>query len=226
MIPFQGTGLRLGPLDVAIAADDLGCDAAVLQAVIAVETSGRGFDDHDRPSMLFEPAVFYRQLFDKGATETLATAVRYRLAAPAWGEIPYAPDSYVPLASACALDRDAALQSASWGLGQIMGFNHALAGFRDAESMVAAAMDSERRQLDMMVAFLKAEHLVPFLVARDWVNFALRYNGRAEAQHDYGGRLRDAYEAAQRRGSAAPSAPAETADELNAAELGKLRGTA
>jgi hypothetical protein len=36
--------------------------------------------------------------------------------------------SYPRLAQAIAIDRPAALRSASWGLGQIMGFNHELAG--------------------------------------------------------------------------------------------------
>ena len=51
-------------------------------------------------------------------------------------------------------DRTAALQSCSWGIGQIMGENFALAGFADVEQMVAAMSASEDQQLVAMANFL------------------------------------------------------------------------
>lgn len=50
---------------------------------------------------------------------------------------------YDRLALAISKDRTAALQSASRGIGQIMGMNYTRVGFHNVEDMVAAMSDSE-----------------------------------------------------------------------------------
>ena len=76
---------------------------------------------------------------------------------------------YDRLAAAISLDRDAALQSASWGLGQIMGMNFQAAGFDSAEDMVTAMVESEDRQLLASAKFIKRQHgMADALKDHDW----------------------------------------------------------
>jgi hypothetical protein len=101
---------------------------------------------------------------------------------------------YDRLARAVAKDRIAALQSASWGLGQIMGENFAEAGFADVETMVSAMCLSEDAQLVAVAAFLKATHLDAPLQAHDWASFAAGYNGPSYARDRYDVNLRGEFQ--------------------------------
>ncbi len=96
---------------------------------------------------------------------------------------------YDRLAVAIAKDRSAALQSCSWGIGQIMGENYARAGFSGVEQMVAAMSESEDQQLAAMGNFLVSTRLNVPLQAHDWSSFARGYNGVNYAVHRYDIRL-------------------------------------
>jgi hypothetical protein len=63
--------------------------------------------------------------------------------------------------------RRVALKSASWGLGQIMGFNAAVAGFRDAEDMVARMMRGASVQLLGTASFLRVKGMHAALRCHD-----------------------------------------------------------
>ncbi|WP_207483115.1 N-acetylmuramidase family protein [Arenibaculum pallidiluteum] len=193
---FRGPGTPLADADVARAAAALGCEPAVLSAVIAVETGGRGgFLDEApprRPRILFEAHVFSR------LTAGRWDASHPGLSRPRWG----GPGTYGPagahqherLAHAAALNGPAALQACSWGLFQILGENHRLCGFEDPESFARAMARDEAAQLDAFLAFVRARGLVPLLRARDWTAFARRYNGPGQAGNRYDARLAAAYE--------------------------------
>ncbi|MDR2056150.1 MAG: N-acetylmuramidase family protein, partial [Desulfovibrio sp.] len=98
------------------------------------------------------------------------------------------------LHTAMKVHKEAALCSASYGLLQIMGFNHALCGFDTVQAFVEAQEESEAKQLESFCAFMRSEGLVPFLSRRDWTGFARRYNGPGYAQNQYDVKLRKAYE--------------------------------
>jgi hypothetical protein len=83
-------------------------------------------------------------------------------------------------------DRELAYQSASWGLGQIMGFNHLLVGYKSAIAMVDAFQDSVWNQRKAVIAFiLNNTQRAPktgltvkeALLALDYDSFAVIYNG-------------------------------------------------
>ena len=97
---------------------------------------------------------------------------------------------YDRLARAMAKDRQAALKSASWGAGQILGENFSAAGFASVEDMVAAMSESEDRQLAAMGSFLVSTRLNTPLTARDWTSFARGYNGPNFAINQYDDRLK------------------------------------
>jgi len=187
---FKGRAVRLSDIDVARTARVIGASEDAIRAVIEVETSGGGFDKQGRPKMLFEPHVFYREL---GEGPKRTTAEAQGLAYPKWGAKPYPADSYSRLATAIRIDANAALRSASWGLGQIMGFNHRAAGFASAGDMVEAFCASEKAGLEAMVRFIESEGLDDDLRRLDWSGFARGYNGAGYAQHGYHTRLAAAY---------------------------------
>jgi hypothetical protein len=91
------------------------------------------------------------------------------------------------------VDRDAALQSASWGIGQVMGYNYSVAGFATLDEIVAAMVKDEESQLLATASFIKSNGLDGALRRQDWVAFARGYNGRDFKSNDYDARLAAAH---------------------------------
>lgn len=192
---YIGTGKRLNAGDIGFAAKQIGIETAVLLAFIEVEAAGRGFDNLNRPKMLFEPHIFYRELTGAQLAAAVASGIAYK----SWKPGGYPRDSYPRLNTATAINKRAGYRSASYGLGQIMGFNHLDAGFLDPENMIEAAMQGEKEQLLQMVTLLKNWNMVPMLTGKDftkadsWRAAAKRYNGSGYAKHNYHGKLAEAY---------------------------------
>ncbi|MDB6454281.1 N-acetylmuramidase family protein [Falsirhodobacter sp. 20TX0035] len=186
---FYGKAKRLDDLDLPRLGALIGVGEDELHAVIEVETAGGGFDSKGRVRMLFEPHVFYRELGEQKRRQAVSAGLAY----PRWGEKPYPADSYARFERAMQIDRPAAFRSASWGLGQIMGFNCKAAGYHSAEAMVAAFLDEEAKHLEAMVRFIQSEGLDDDLRRHDWSGFARGYNGAGYATHGYHTRLAAAF---------------------------------
>jgi len=191
---FQGRAKRLDDIDLPREGAALGIGEDEVHAVLDVESAGTGFDSKGRPKMLFEPHIFYRLL---GPGEARVRAVRAGLAYPRWKR-DYPRDSYPRLVKAMAINEEIALQSASWGLGQVMGFNHVAAGYTSARAMVAAFLDDEETHLRAMMAFIKANKLDDELRRHDWAGFARGYNGPGFAKNGYDRKLAAAFAKWQR----------------------------
>jgi hypothetical protein len=169
-IPFQGPAWSLSSDGLAQVAKNLGVFAPEVWTVLSVETSGCGFLADRRPQILYERHIFHRLTngqFDDGDISDPLPG----------GYGPTGTHQYDRLAAAIAKNRTAALQSASWGIGQIMGENYTLAGFQNVEAMVAAMSQSEDQQLAAMASFLSSTRLQTSLQTHDWTNFARGYNG-------------------------------------------------
>lgn len=186
---FIGAARRIEDVDLPRIAHTIGVDEDVIHAVIDVESAGSGFDAFERPRMLFEPHIFYRLLHGEQRTR----AVREGLAYKVWGHKPYPSDSYGRLERAIEINETAALQSASWGLGQIMGFNHAAAGYATVQDMVRAFLDDEAVHLEAMIQYIVTHELDDDLRRQDWAGFARGYNGPGYARHGYHHRLATRY---------------------------------
>ncbi len=189
MLNFTGPATKRTDGGVAAAAALIGCPVDALLADIQVEASSSGFDDERRPKALFEPHIFFRNL----ASDARDRAVKAGLAYPRWGTVPYPHDSYPRIAAALAIDAEAALRATSWGLPQILGENHAAAGYPSASAMVTAFVaGGEDEHLAAMAHFIVASpHMRAALVAKDWPSFARLYNGPATKGYDT--RLAEAY---------------------------------
>ena len=197
MIAFnwKGAGRLIEPNDITAAAGFLNTDEASIRAVMKIEAAGKGFDAAGRPTMLFEPHIFHRELGKVNPT-MVRDAERAKVAAMKWGAIPYpksANERYKQLEAASQFDVNAALRSASWGLGQVMGFNHVRAGYDIVDSMVEAMKESEGKQLLAMAHFIKSSHLDDELREHDWAAFARGYNGAGYAKNKYDTKLASAY---------------------------------
>ncbi|HLN23870.1 MAG TPA: N-acetylmuramidase family protein [Patescibacteria group bacterium] len=193
-ITFTGPATKLDPDDIARAAQTLGCDPAAVAAVCHVESSGGGFLPDGRPKILFEAQTFHR------LTMSRWDSAYPGISSPHWDRSLYgAPGGhqYDRLASAMQLDQSAALQSASWGLFQIMGTNYGRCGFVSIEAFVDAMVAGEGEHLDAFVGFIRSDtRLLAAIQGQDWPTFARLYNGPAYAENQYDTKLAAAFDAA------------------------------
>lgn len=187
---FRGPGTRLQRSDIETAAGFIDVDVPALLAVIEVECRGKGVLDDGRPVILFEAHIF------DDRTDGRFRAEHPNISSATWNRTLYGPSGghqYERLAEALALDRDAALQSASWGLGQVMGFNFAAAGAATVEDFVGFACQGEPAQLHQFLSFLKSSGIDADLRHHRWADFARRYNGPAFAKNQYDTKLAAAF---------------------------------
>lgn len=175
--------------DFLAAAKRLRCDVAAVRAVCEVEAPKGGFFPDGTPATLFEGHKFHA--FTGGRFSATHPAISYE----SWTREHYGnwQREKERLAEAIALDRDAALKSASWGKFQIMGFNHAAAGFQRLQDFVNAMYDSEGAQLQAFVEFVLHEKLDDEMRERRWADFARRYNGPGYRANRYDTKLAAAY---------------------------------
>jgi hypothetical protein len=186
---FEGKGRPVSENGIKDAGKALGVGIPALLAVMTVETKGCGFLPDRRPVILFE-RHWFRKL-----TNGQFDAVAPDLSNPVWGGYGASgANQYERLERAISLDRKAALESTSWGVGQVMGFNAKVVGFGNVEKMVAAMCESEDAQMQGMVEFIASQGLAPLLKRGAWAEFARRYNGADFQKNQYDRKLALAHE--------------------------------
>lgn len=195
---------KLSKANIVAEAKKLGIEPAAMKAVIDVEAAGEGFDKLGRPTILFEPHIFWDQL---GKIKYFTKRAELQkshpgILSPTWDKSLYkvGGSSHDKLKIAAELDWDAAYKSASYGLGQIMGFNALSIGYATLKEFVDDMYESEAKQLKAMGMFLKANGLISKLQRHDWAGFARGYNGSAYAKNQYDVKLAAAYKRAKAQG--------------------------
>lgn len=191
---FQGSGEPVTAGGFGAAADRLGvkADLPSLWSILAVETRGFGYQPDKRPKILFERHVFHAR------TRGRFTAAYPDISYPQAGGYGRSSEQYGRLKSAMVLDRQAALESASWGLGQVMGFNAASIGYRDVDAMIEAFKGSKDAQLEGCAKFITATPaLHRAFQAHQWAKVAFFYNGKGFRKNFYDDKLANAYVAFQ-----------------------------
>jgi hypothetical protein len=187
---------KLTDADYEAAAKLLKTEVAAIKAVAEVESSGDGFLTDGRVKILFEGHQFYK--FTKGAYATSHPTICYKK----WTSKFYTkgPNADVRgagelarLAEAMALNKKAALLSASYGKFQIMGFNFAIAGFVTVEDFYKAMQVSEAEHLTAFCNYIKGNAIDDELRNHNWAGFALRYNGAGYKVNQYDTKLAKAY---------------------------------
>lgn len=184
---FQGKGNPLNDEGMDEVCATLGVPDSQVWAVLTVETRGFGFLPDRRPQILFERHVFHR------LTQGAHDSGNDDISKPKAGGYLGGAAEYARLERAMALDKSAALQSASWGIGQVMGFNFKVAGFTSTDKLVAGMVKDENAQLQAMANFIKGNNLAGALQRGNWVSFARGYNGEEFKRNEYDTRLAAAH---------------------------------
>lgn len=197
--PSLSAGGRAGKetaLDFRQTAEILGVEEAAVQAVCDIESGGRtGFLKDGRPMILFEGHIFWKELKKRGIDPEKYRNEYKDVLFPKWDRSAYkgGAQEYERLGKASRIDEEAALCSASWGMFQIMGFNHKLCGYDSVREYVEAVKSSPNNHLVSFARFLKSTGIDKPLKNLDWEGFASRYNGPGYKQNSYDTKLRDAY---------------------------------
>ncbi|ACO79898.1 PG-binding-1 domain-containing protein [Azotobacter vinelandii CA] len=201
----QDIGHLLKQRDLERAAERLGVPLASVLAINLVESKGNGFLDNGRPEILFERHVMRERLLEHGyilpslgTPEATAAALAERYP----GIVNATPGGYAGgaaehqrLAQARQIHDSAGLESASWGLFQIMGYHWQRIGYASVQEFAHCMAENEAQQLGAFVRFIEADQaLHKALKARKWAEFARRYNGAAYARNLYDVKLTRAYE--------------------------------
>lgn len=177
------------------AAKSLNVPAAALRAVMKIEAKGSGFNQDGTPVILFERHVMRQRLIanNKAKVADQMMAKRPDLCNITAGGYGLYSQQHAKLNDAAKYDRTSALESCSWGLGQIMGYHWSSLGYPSLQAFINAMYKDEASQLDAMCRFIKLNGLDKFMRNQDWENFALRYNGKAYKNNSYDVKLANAF---------------------------------
>lgn len=183
--------------DFASAATTLRVPVAAIRAFAEVESRGAGFLPDDRPVILFERHIFRRQLLAAGVSgPTVAELEQSRpdICNKSPGGYGASSKEWDRLDAAVKLYRAAALESASYGAFQVMGFNWKRLGYASVQEFVNAMFKSAAAQLDSFVRFINTDaQLLKALREQDWPTCAKLYNGSNYAINRYDTKLAAAF---------------------------------
>lgn len=186
---------ELSERELQMAAGLYRLEPAVLKAIIKVETNGRAFDNKGRPIILFEAHWF-----------SYLTQHRFDLTHPQISSRKWNPKLYRTgdrewerLELALSLNQTAALESTSWGIGQVLGVNYKYCGYANVQDFARAMCESAFNQLMAMLSFLEKSGLLQAARAKDWERLARGYNGPEYYKNNYHIKLAQAYASYQKR---------------------------
>lgn len=187
---------KITEAQIKVLAKEYGIEYAALRAVIEVEAAGSGFIN-GVPKILFEPHIFYRLLTQKSFITIRNNIMRDlpALCYPKWGTYRYGKtgEQHKKLDQAAGYDRNTALESCSWGLGQVMGYHWKSLGYPTLQDFVNAMYKDEASQVDAMLRFISKNGLMIHLRNKNWARFARGYNGAGYAKNKYDVKLAQAY---------------------------------
>lgn len=178
-------------------AEELGVEIAAIKAVVEIEAGPmqRGFWAPGKPLINFD-ATMYRQFAPR-------YGVSLKQARKSRPEIFARPDvrrhgsaqagQQARLESAMELDPTSARLSTFWGMFQIGGFNWKKCGTESVGDFVDRMSRSERDQLELFAAFIRNNGMLEAIRKKQWLKFALIYNGPKAKARGYHTRLAKAY---------------------------------
>jgi hypothetical protein len=177
-------------------AERLKCSAAALQAVAEIESAGKVFalvKGKQEPLIRWEGHYFDKRL----AGEERARARAEGLASPKAGGVPN-PASQAKrweiVARAAKINRQAALESFSIGLGQVMTAHWEWLGFKSVDDLIKLARSGAAGQIELMAKFIDKAGLADELRRLDFTAFARGYNGPGYAKGGYHKKMAAAYQ--------------------------------
>ncbi|MBE9184888.1 N-acetylmuramidase family protein [Microcoleus sp. LEGE 07076] len=196
-IPSGYVQPALSKSDYQDLSDEFDLEIALVKAVMKVESAGSGFllkePSPARPKILFEAHWFYK-LTPKPVSQS-----RPDLSSPVWDRDLYKGGSAEwdeRLLDAMEFDEIQALKSASFGLGQVMGFNYTVAGCASIQQFIQENFAGEYWQARHMMNYIVNKNLLGHLKRKNWNKFAFGYNGEKYWENEYDIKLAKAYDRA------------------------------
>lgn len=183
--------------DYEAVAGELDIPVACIRAVVDIEAGPKceGFNPDNTPLINFDLTMFRQGARRRGINLNKYKASHAVVfAAPnvrKYGSRQAA--QYARLDAAMTIDTVCALESTFWGMFQIGGFNWKICGCGSVREFVHRMSYSEREQLELFAAFLRARNLTSYLKNREWAKFSLRYNGAGYKKMGYDTRMAAAY---------------------------------
>lgn len=198
--PIVINRMRLSEKDIVDFAKSFNLEVPIVKAVQEVESSRSGFLSDNRPTILFEGHIFWRELKKRGFDpETMVTG-NENVLFPRFNRQFYEGNEkeYIRLEKARNVGNspkilEAALASCSWGMFQIMGFNYKLVDAFNVIDYVTKAKRSEAAHLRAFGEFIISTKLLKPLREKRWADFARGYNGAGYKVNKYDERLKAAY---------------------------------
>ncbi len=170
-------------------AEELGVEVAAIKAVVLIEAGAKmeGFWAPGIPVINFDQSMYSRYrskaIDKKGAKgESVPKGLKG-----------YALKEWTQLINARKVNAQGANMGTFWGMFQIGGFNYKLCGCESVDEMVRLMCYSEREQLELFAAFITNAGMLPALKAKNWAQFARKYNGASYAKRGYHTRMANAY---------------------------------
>lgn len=169
---------KLLNVQVADLARENGFTFENLMAVIKVESGGIGFAADGKIIIQFEPSWFKRKSpYTPSGLWSLNGVERQSKEWEAFN-------------NAFKSNPNAAMESTSIGLMQVMGFHYSLLGFKTVGAMWDYAKVSERNQLDLAIRFINSNKKLDLALKQgDAATFAYYYNGSGYKKYKYDTRL-------------------------------------
>ncbi|MDE3185276.1 MAG: N-acetylmuramidase family protein [Bacteroidota bacterium] len=176
---------KITPNEIAALAQRNGYTFAQLMALIEVESSGIGFSEKTgRIIIQFEPNWFKIEYKDWKAHQ--GTWIN--------NGVSDQTKEWIAFDNAFAIDPDAAMESTSIGMMQVMGFHWKELGFETVGAMWDFAKESEANQVEIAIKFIKLNpKLDKALKNKDWPTVAYYYNGSGYKKFNYDHRLLAAF---------------------------------
>ena len=182
--------------EIATTAKALGIEAAALLAIAEVESGGKAFalvGGRREPLIRFEGHYFDRRLSAQKRQKARAQG----LASPTAGAVANPRTQAARwrlLARAASIDHQAAHESVSWGIAQVMGAHWQWLGYADIDALVAEARSGIGGQIRLMARYIEKSGLSAAIRKHDWEALARGYNGPAYKRNSYDTRIAAAYE--------------------------------
>ena len=182
----DGLGYELTDADLAAWARNFGLEVEQVEAVALLESSNAGFYDDGRVKVRFE-SYWFQQLTNGAYDQshpTLSDAggcCYSDPSTPGW--------EWARVLEAMALDREAALESTSFGRFQVLGLDWELFGYRSIDEFVEG-MNDETKHLEVFGAYIQAKDIRDDLANEDFLGFGSVYN---PGDSSYGPRLEQAF---------------------------------
>lgn len=170
---------KITDAQVHILASNAGWDYPVLRAIIEVESGGIGFaKDTGKIIIQFEPAWFRKK-------EPYTPSGKWSV-----NGVERQSQEWIAFNEAFRINANAAMESTSVGMMQVMGFHYKTLGFNNVGEMWDFAKESEANQVELAIRFIKSNPKLDTAVKnKDFPTIAYYYNGSGYKKYNYDQKL-------------------------------------